>query len=47
MRTRQYSGVFIGEGSSDMPISDIVESLFLDREISVRLSKPDFGLLEK
>lgn len=45
MSVRDYSGVFIGEGSSDMPIAEIVESLFLDRGVSIRLSKPDFGLL--
>lgn len=45
MSGRSYSGIFIGEGSSDMPISDIVEGIFFDRGISVHLSKPDFGLL--
>lgn len=28
MTEHRYSGIFIGEGSSDMPISEIVESLF-------------------
>ncbi|MEU4160966.1 hypothetical protein [Actinoplanes sp. NPDC026670] len=47
MTEQSYSGIFIGEGSSDMPISEIVESLFFDRGITLHLSKPDFGLLGK
>jgi hypothetical protein len=47
MSRHRYSGLFIGEGSSDMPISEIVEGLFFDRGVAVHLSKPDFGLLEK
>lgn len=44
---KQYSGVFIAEGTSDAPLADIVERLFLERhEVSVRLSQPDFANLK-
>ncbi|WP_283138084.1 DUF4276 family protein [Rhizohabitans arisaemae] len=42
-----YSGLFIAEGTSDMPLADIVEALFIDRGFDVRLSKPDFSFLRK
>ncbi|MFI5935045.1 hypothetical protein [Actinoplanes sp. NPDC051494] len=42
-----FDGLFVAEGSSDMPIADIVERLFFERGVEVRLSKPDFGLLGK
>ncbi len=41
-----YTGLFVAEGSSDLPLADLVESLFLDQGVYVTLSKPDFGLLE-
>ncbi|WP_211216365.1 DUF4276 family protein [Longispora albida] len=44
---RQRSGLFIAEGTSDLPLADLVEALFLEQGVSVRLSKPDFGLLER
>jgi Domain of unknown function (DUF4276) len=42
---RTFNGLFIAEGSSDMPIADIVERMFFDKGVSVYLRKPDFGLL--
>lgn len=47
MTTHSYTGLFVAEGSSDLPLANIVESLFLDRGVSVRLSTPDFALLPK
>ena len=43
--SRSYSGVFIAEGSSDAPLADIVEQLFLRHSVSVNLSRPDFAPL--
>ncbi|MFI7539843.1 hypothetical protein [Actinoplanes sp. NPDC049599] len=40
-------GLFVAEGSSDMPIADIVERLFFERGLDLRLRKPDFGRLGK
>lgn len=40
-----FNGLFVAEGSSDMPIADIVERLFFDRGLVVRLRRPDFSLL--
>ena len=40
-------GLFVAEGSSDMPISDLVEELFFERGVTVHLSRPDFNLLGK
>jgi len=40
-----FNGLFVAEGSSDMPIADIVERMFFDRGVVVRLSTPDFGRL--
>lgn len=37
----------MAEGSSDLPLADLVESLFVDRDVMLRLSKPDFSLLDK
>lgn len=47
MTDRPRYGVFVAEGTSDMPISDIVEDLFFERGTAVHLSKPDFNRLEK
>ncbi|WP_422755220.1 hypothetical protein [Micromonospora sp. WMMD708] len=47
MRQRSYSGLFVAEGSSDAPLAELIESLFLERGIEVRLSQPDFSLLGK
>ncbi|MEU7001761.1 hypothetical protein [Nonomuraea sp. NPDC046570] len=38
--------MFVAEGTSDLPLADIVEALFVDRGVTVRLSKPDFSLLD-
>lgn len=40
-------GLFIAEGSSDQPLSAIIESLFFERGVSLHLSAPDFSLLQK
>jgi len=45
MTRRTYSGLFIAEGSSDLPLAGIIESLFFARGVSVRLSNPDYSLL--
>src|SRR5262245_15175338 len=45
MSVCMYSGLFVGEGSSDMPLADLVEALFLDEGVAIHLSKPDFSLL--
>ncbi|WP_371785229.1 hypothetical protein [Streptosporangium subroseum] len=37
----------MAEGSSDLPLADLVESLFVARGVTLRLSKPDFSLLNK
>jgi hypothetical protein len=42
---RTYRGLFVAEGTSDMPLAELVESLFFDRGIEVTISRPDFGLL--
>ncbi|MEV0228406.1 hypothetical protein [Nonomuraea sp. NPDC050786] len=47
MSTGVHAGVFIGEGSSDAPLAGIVESLFADRGVALRLSAPDFDRLGK
>ncbi len=47
MSKRFYSGLFIAEGSSDHPLADLVESLFLTQGVSLRLTKPDFAALDK
>ena len=44
---RPLRGIFIAEGSSDMPISDIVEGLFFEKGVQIHLSRPDFSILEK
>lgn len=35
----------MAEGSSDMPLADVVESLFLDRGVPLVLARPDFAML--
>lgn len=47
MNSRTFTGLFVAEGSSDAPLAGIVESLFLDRGFMVRLSAPDFSLLDR
>ncbi|MGI9002133.1 MAG: hypothetical protein ACR2GH_10740 [Pseudonocardia sp.] len=47
MTGRTYGGLFVAEGTSDLPLADIVETLFLDRGVSLHLSRPDFSLLPK
>lgn len=43
---KTYSGIFVGEGSSDAPLADIVELLFLREGVLVTLSRPDFAALQ-
>jgi hypothetical protein len=43
---RRLSGLFVAEGSSDGPLADIVEFLFLQRGTPVDLSRPDFAPLK-
>lgn len=45
MTNRVFTGLFIAEGSSDMPLSDLVESIFFDKGLSVQIRRPDFGRL--
>ncbi|MEU2093265.1 hypothetical protein [Nocardia beijingensis] len=47
MNGRVFSGLFVCEGTSDLPLAEIIETLFIDRGIDVRLSKPDYALLGK
>ncbi|MEU2041732.1 hypothetical protein [Nocardia niwae] len=47
MTARIFSGLFVCEGTSDLPLAEIVETLFIDRDVEVRLSKPDYALLGK
>lgn len=42
-----YSGLFICEGTSDQPLAEIIEALFVERGVYIRLSHPDFSLLPK
>lgn len=37
------SALFIGEGSSDRPLMDIVADLLLDRDVEVRITAPDLA----
>jgi hypothetical protein len=41
------TGLFVAEGSSDAPLADIVETLFLERDVQLSLTRPDFALLPK
>lgn len=47
MRAKPLTGLYVCEGTSDQPLADIVENLFLERDVEVRLSRPDFSLLRK
>jgi hypothetical protein len=47
MSTQLIDGLFVAEGSSDMPIADIVERIFFEHGLDLRLRKPDFGRLGK
>lgn len=47
MNVRSHTGLFVSEGSSDQPLADLVESLFVSRGVTLHLSKPDFALLGK
>jgi hypothetical protein len=42
----RLSGLFLAEGSSDLPLAEIVESIFLDKGIRLTLSSPDFTALK-
>lgn len=41
-----FTALFIREGTSDAPLADIVESMFREHDVSVRITSPDFSLLE-
>ena len=41
-----WSGLFVAEGSSDLPLADLVTALFEARGVSVQLTRPDFSLLD-
>ncbi|MFI6999986.1 hypothetical protein [Nocardia sp. NPDC050175] len=45
MSGKVFSGLFVCEGTSDLPLAGIVETLFVQRGLDVRLSKPDYALL--
>ncbi|MCP2287518.1 hypothetical protein [Nocardia amikacinitolerans] len=45
MTGKVHSGLFICEGTSDLPLAEIVEALFIERGVDVRLSRPDYSLL--
>ncbi|TDB96255.1 DUF4276 family protein [Micromonospora fluostatini] len=47
MTHRLYSGLFVSEGTSDLPLADLVESIFVRLGVTVRLSKPDYSLLPR
>lgn len=40
-----HSGVFVAEGTSDAPLADLVELLFLRNGVQLNLSRPDFAPL--
>ncbi|MGC4805646.1 hypothetical protein [Micromonospora sp. DT233] len=39
------SGLFVAEGTSDQPLAELIESLFCERGIELRLSRPAFERL--
>jgi hypothetical protein len=39
-----FSGLFVAEGSSDAPLAGIVQALFFERDIRLRISSPDFTM---
>jgi len=45
MTDPSFTGLFVAEGTSDAPLAGIVESLFFERGVSLRLSKPDYAML--
>lgn len=47
MSADQLTGLFLCEGTSDLPLARLVETLFLQRRVDVRLSQPDFSLLPR
>ncbi|WP_405135703.1 hypothetical protein [Nocardia sp. NBC_01388] len=47
MSRKVHQGLFICEGTSDLPLAEIVEALFIERGVDVRLTQPDFSLLPK
>ena len=47
MSDRSLSGLFVCEGTSDQPLADIVEYLFVERDVTLRLSRPDFSVIEQ
>lgn len=47
MNETSFSGLFIAEGTSDHPLSNIVETLFFTKGVEIRLSTPDFSLLSE
>jgi hypothetical protein len=47
MTDRSYSGLFVAEGTSDEPLAEHIELLFLCHGVSVSLSRPDFSRLPK
>lgn len=42
-----FTALFICEGTSDAPLAEIVESMFREHAVSVRITSPDFSLLER
>lgn len=44
---KTIAGLFVAEGTSDAPLAAVVEALFHNRGISIRLSSPDFAQLPK
>ena len=47
MSGRPLSGLFVCEGTSDQPLADIVEYLFVERDVTLRLSRPDFSVMDR
>jgi hypothetical protein len=45
MNERSFNGLFVAEGSSDAPLGELVESLFLARSVNIHLTRPDYSLL--
>jgi hypothetical protein len=40
-----FSALFVCEGTSDLPISELIEELLLDRGVEVQMTTPDYSLL--
>lgn len=47
MNERSFDGLFVAEGSSDAPLGELVESLFLARSVDIHLTRPDYSLLDE